>query len=71
MDNYEYNISMEFLTRKEVAKYFRVSERTIDRWVADGRIKAYKLGDGRTSVLRIPKGEIKKFLDKNKSKKNE
>ncbi len=55
---------MEFLTRKEVAKYFRVHERTVDRWIENGSLKSYKLGSGRTSLLRIAKSDIKKFLDK-------
>ncbi len=60
---------MEFLTRGEVAKYFRVSERTVSRWIEDGLLKSYKLGDGKTSLLRIPKSEIKKFMDRSKYKK--
>lgn len=69
MDNMEYNnIDMEFLTRKEVAKYFRVSERTIDRWISGGSLKGYKLGKGKTALWRIPKSEIKKFLDRSLSK---
>ena len=59
---------MEFLTRKEVAKYFRVSERTIDRWIDAGSLKGYKLGSGKTSLWRIPKSEVKKFLEKSKKK---
>jgi excisionase family DNA binding protein len=58
---------MEFLTRKEVAKYFRVHERTVERWIRDGLLKAYKLGKGKTALLRIPKSEVKKFLEKSKS----
>ena len=57
---------MEFLTRKEVAKYFRVHERTVDRWIKNGSLKGYKLGKGKTSILRVPKSEIKRFLDKHK-----
>ena len=69
MDNIEYNnMDMEFLTRKEVAKYFRVSERTIDRWIVNRSLKGYKLGKGKTALWRIPKSEIKKFLDRSKSK---
>ena len=60
---------MEFLTRKEVAKYFRVHERTVDRWIESGLLKSYKLGDGNASLLRIPKSEIKKFLERSKNKK--
>ena len=57
---------MEFLTRSEVAKYFRVHQRTVDRWIENGDLKAYKLGTGRTSSMRIPKTEIDKFLEKGK-----
>jgi excisionase family DNA binding protein len=59
---------MEFLTRKQVAKYFSVSERTIDRWINSGNLKGYKLGTGKTSLLRIPKSEIKNFLERSKIK---
>jgi len=62
---------MEFLTKKEVAEYFRVHEKTIDRWLHDGKLKGYKLGDSNTSVWRISKSEIKKFLDRNKGNKHE
>lgn len=62
-------MNMEFLTRKETAKYFRVSEKTIDRWLHSGKLKGYKLGIGKTSRWRITKLEIKKFLARSKNKK--
>ena len=63
---------MEFLTRKEAAKYFRISERTLDRWIRNGKLESYKLGTGKTASLRIPKSEIKEFLEKHRSgKKND
>lgn len=58
---------MEFLTRKEVANFFRVNPRTIERWLRGGKLKGYKLGKGKTAPWRINKAEIKKFLAKNKS----
>ncbi len=59
---------MDFLTRKEVAKYLRVHERTVNRWVENGLLKAYKLGKGRTALLRFPKSEIERFLKSSKTK---
>ena len=59
---------MEFLTRKEVAKYLRVHERTVDRLIEKGSLKGYKLGTGKTALWRIPKTEIKSFLEKHKNK---
>ena len=60
---------MEFLTREEVAKYFRVHFRTVERWLRNENLKGYKLGDGKTALWRIPKGEVKKFLEKYKNTK--
>ncbi|MEI7463242.1 MAG: helix-turn-helix domain-containing protein [Candidatus Taylorbacteria bacterium] len=58
---------MEFLTREEVAKYFRVHIRTVERWLRNGTLKGYKLGSGKTALWRIPMGEVKKFLEKHKN----
>ena len=60
---------MEFMTRAEVAKYLRVHPRTVDRWLQKGMLKGYKLGKGKTALLRIPKSEVKRFLDKHKYQK--
>lgn len=59
---------MEFLTLEQVAKYFGVHRRTVMRWLKQGSLKGYKLGKGRTALLRIPKAEVKKFLEKHKIK---
>lgn len=59
---------MEFLTLEEVAKELRVHKRTILRWLKIGALKGYKLGDGKTSLLRIPKTEVNTFLEKHKIK---
>ncbi len=59
---------MEFYTLEEVAKELRVNPRTVMRWLKCGQLKGYKLGDGKTALLRIPTTEVKKFLDKNKIK---
>ena len=57
---------MEFITRKEASKIFNVSERTLDRWIEKGILKAHKFGKGRNSLVRIPNKEVKKLLDKSK-----
>ncbi|MBU4274253.1 helix-turn-helix domain-containing protein [Patescibacteria group bacterium] len=57
---------MEFITRKEASEIFNVSERTLDRWIEKGVLKAHKFGKSRNSSVRIEKSEIKKFLEKNK-----
>lgn len=59
---------MQFYTIEEVAKELRVNPRTIMRWLKNGSLKGYKLGDGKTSLLRIPKAEVKRFLEKHKIK---
>ncbi len=57
---------MELLTTKEVAEYFRVSERTIHRWIKNGSLRAYKFGADKPSTLRIAKSELERFLEKHK-----
>jgi excisionase family DNA binding protein len=58
---------MEYLTNDEVAKILRVHPRTVDRWLKRGMLKGYKLGNGKTSLWRISKNEVKKFLEKHKN----
>lgn len=57
---------MEYYTRNEVAKLLRVHPRTIERWLRDGSLKGNKLGSGKTSLWRIHKAELKRFLEKHK-----
>jgi excisionase family DNA binding protein len=54
-------------TIEEVAKIFRVSTRTITRYIEDNRLKASKLG-----VWRIKQSDLNVFLDatSNIKKKN-
>lgn len=59
---------MEFKTRKEVAELFRVDPRTVERWLKNGKLKGYKLGQGKTAPWRIEMSEIQKFLKKHKTK---
>jgi excisionase family DNA binding protein len=62
----KYNEYMKFFTLEEVAKELRVNPRTIMRWLKNGQLKGYKLGNSKTSLLRIPKAEVNKFLEKHK-----
>lgn len=62
-------MSIKFLTREEVGDYLRVNPRTVDRWLKKGLLKGYKLGNGPTSMWRIPEDEVKRFLEKHANKK--
>ena len=62
-----YHRSMEFMTRDEVARYLRVHRRTVERWLKGNLLKGYKLGNGRTALWRIPKEELRKFLNEHES----
>ena len=46
-------------TFQEVVTRFKVSERTLRRWVCSGEIEALKMG----RQLRFEEREIKRFLD--------
>ncbi|MCQ1582632.1 helix-turn-helix domain-containing protein [Streptomyces globisporus] len=45
-----------WLTVREVAEHYRVSTRTITRWVATGEIRSHRIGPGR--LVRIHRSEI-------------
>ena len=50
---------MEQLYRvPDVAKKLSVSRRTLDRWIADGKIKAVRIN----GLPRITESELKKFI---------
>lgn len=55
---------MEFMTREEVAKRLRVHTRTVERWLKGDLLVGHKLGTGKTSLWRIKKSEVEKFLAK-------
>ena len=57
-------MATSFLTREEVAAQLRVHIRTVERWLKNGNLKGYKLGDGKTALWRIPEDELKRFLTK-------
>ena len=67
MDKMTYHGGMEFMTRNEVAQYLRVHPRTVERWLRGKLLKGYKLGNSKTALWRIPKSELKKFLEQHKS----
>ncbi|OGN20143.1 MAG: hypothetical protein A3I32_01950 [Candidatus Yanofskybacteria bacterium RIFCSPLOWO2_02_FULL_45_10] len=60
---------MRFFTKNEVAKYFRVHPRTVERWLKSGLLKGHKLGKGNTALWRIPDTEVEALLKKSRSKK--
>lgn len=60
---------MKFLTREEVAKYFRVHARTVERWLKNGSLRGYKLGKGKTALWRVSEDDVKKFLAKHANQK--
>lgn len=45
-----------WLTVREVAQFYRVSTRTITRWVASGEIRSTRIGPGR--LVRIHRSEL-------------
>ena len=52
----------KLLTIKEVAEYLRVSERSINRYIEAGRLKASKIGQ-----WRISQKDLEEFLNQNKN----
>jgi len=50
----------KLLTIREVAKILRVSERSVNRYIEAGRLKASKIGQ-----WRIKQSDLDEFLEKN------
>lgn len=56
----------ELLTLKEVAKYLRVSERSVLRYIESGKLKASKIGHWRIFQKDVEKSLAKKLNSKSK-----
>ena len=53
----------QYYTIKEVAEILKVNERTISRWISDGKIQAVKIGgQGKGKPTRISEKEIEKLI---------
>lgn len=50
-------------TRDEAADYIRVSKKTIDRWITDGKLTRYNAGHG----VRLDLDELDELLRRNAS----
>ena len=59
MNCQEFNLEDDILTIEEVAKYLRVSERTVYDWAQKGEIPSGKIG----TVWRFKKSEIEKWVN--------
>jgi excisionase family DNA binding protein len=53
----------ELFTVKEVAQKLKVAESTINRWVAEGKLKAIKLSEGRKGAVRFRQEDIERFIN--------
>lgn len=51
------------LTVAEVAAALRVDASTVYRAVADGRVRAVRLGSKKASAVRIPRAELERILE--------
>jgi excisionase family DNA binding protein len=50
------------LTKRELARWFRIDTSTVDDWLVRGRIPYIKLGSFRQSRVRFSKDEIERWL---------
>jgi len=58
---------MELLTRMDAAKKLRIGVRTLDRRLASGELKCYRLGEGPRAPVRISEEQIDSYLRKKHS----
>jgi excisionase family DNA binding protein len=50
----------KLLTVGEVAERLKIKRRTVIRWILDGRLRGFKLGQGR--FWRVRERDLKKFI---------
>ena len=62
--------SMKLYTRKEAADALRIGLRTLDRWLAEGRIQCYRLGTGSKAPVRISEEQLAEYLANSQNEKN-
>ncbi|BBU38093.1 hypothetical protein APP_03850 [Aeribacillus pallidus] len=53
----------KYFTTKEVAIKCRVHQRTVQRWIINGQLKAFKVGP---KIWRIKEEDLLEFLSSNK-----
>lgn len=53
---------MELLTKKEAAELLKVTERTIDNYVAQGMLIAYYPGGAGGKTVRFKRAEVENFF---------
>ena len=51
-----------FFTIEEFARVFAVSRRTVQRWIATGRLKALRTHPTRQGVVRIHRSEMDRLV---------
>lgn len=57
------------MTPQEAADYLGVTYRVILKWIGDGELSCYRIGDGRS--IRIGLGHIRNYLKDHEVVKNE
>ncbi len=58
-------MTIKTYTRKETAELLKMSERTLDRYIRSGKIKATKTGAAKRSKVIITAAAINEFLEEN------
>lgn len=52
-------MTQTYWTRKQVAARFNVSMRTVDRWILDDKLRAWRIG----RTVRIAESDIARFIN--------
>ena len=64
MDRHEATVTVPaFVSMDEATELLQVTARTIRRWVADGSLPAYRLGDAPSSRVRLRVDELLAWVE--------
>lgn len=59
----------EDISTTEAARRLGIKPRTIQKWIEQGIIKAYRLNPSGRSVYRVPVAEVERILNERKAQK--
>jgi len=56
----------EYFTLEEVAERLKVTRRTVNRWIEDGKLTAVKFAPGQGHI-RVAESDFKEFVDRHRT----
>jgi len=59
-------VQEEYYTLEEIAERLKVSRRTVNRWIEDGKLTAVKFAPGQGHI-RVAESDLKEFVERHRT----